>query len=429
MPERSWRGPVPARPDVIVVGAGVSGLACAADLTAAGLEVLVLEASDSPGGRMRTDHHDGFLLDRGFQVFNTGYPQVRRRMGGAGPRMHPFTPGVVLATGRGHLRFGAPVPRPSAAATFLRGGLGPLGDVPALGLLSARDALAPASVIKAGPDITVRRALAEAGISDVLVERFFRPFLSGVFLEPDLATSARVFHLVWRSMLRGSLCLPAGGIGAVPRWLAAGLPEGTVRTGCPVREVTDEGVLTEDGAEIGARIVVVATEGSAAARLVPGVPSPRNRTVTTYYHASERSPLAEPTLLLDSARHRFLNSCVLSEVAPGCAPPGVALISTSVLGEDRPGREAELRVALGDAYGVDASAWEALRAVTVRGALPAMEPPQPLGRTTRVSPGRYVCGDHRATGSVQGAMASGARAAREVLVDVARAAGLLPARR
>ncbi|MCE7083080.1 NAD(P)/FAD-dependent oxidoreductase [Streptomyces sp. ST2-7A] len=429
MPERSSRGPAPARPDAIVVGAGMAGLVCAADLTAAGLEVVVLEASDDVGGRMRTDRRDGFLLDRGFQVFNTGYPQVRRRMGFGGPRMYPFTPGVVLATGRGHLRFGAPVPRPSAAATFLRGGLGPWKDVPALGLLSARDALAPASVIKAGPDVPVRRALADAGISDALVERFFRPFLSGVFLEPDLATSARVFHLVWRSMLRGALCAPAEGIGTVPRWLAADLPEDTVRTGCPVREVTDAGVLTEDGTEIGARTVVVATDGPAAARLLPGVPAPRTRTVTTYYHAAERSPLAEPTLLLDAARHRFLSSCVLSEAAPERAPRGVALISTSVLGEDRPGREAEVRTALGDAYGADSSVWDPVHTVTVRGALPAMEPPQPLSRSTRLSPGRYVCGDHRGTGSVQGAMASGARAAREVLVDLARAAGLLPARR
>jgi predicted NAD/FAD-dependent oxidoreductase len=47
-----------------------------------------------------------------------------------------------------------------------------------------------------------------------------------------------------------------------------------------------------------------------------------------------------------------------------------------------------------------------------------MDPPHPLSRRCRVGPGRYVCGDYRATGSVQGALASGARAAREVLRDL-----------
>lgn len=67
-------------PDAVVVGAGLAGLACALDLCRAGRRVALLEASDGVGGRMRTDRRDGFLLDRGFQVFNTSYPQVKRRL-------------------------------------------------------------------------------------------------------------------------------------------------------------------------------------------------------------------------------------------------------------------------------------------------------------------------------------------------------------
>ncbi|MFJ5776975.1 NAD(P)/FAD-dependent oxidoreductase [Streptomyces sp. NPDC093094] len=405
--------------DVLVVGAGAAGLACARDLLAAGAVVRVVEAGDEVGGRMRSDRVDGFVVDRGFQVFNTSYPQVRRRLTLRDLRLRPFTPGVLVHGPSGRLRFSDPTRRPRTLPDLLPGRLAGARDLAALGVLSARDMLAPPRRIKRRADTTTRTALADAGVSDVLVERFFRPFLSGVFLEDDLATSGRVFHLVWRSMLRGTLCLPAEGIGAVPRALAAALPRGTVRLETPVERLTDDGALTADGREIPARAVVVATGPGSVAALLPQVGLPAYRVVTTYHHVAPRSPLGEPTLLVDT-RRRFLNTCVLSDVVPAHAPPGHALIATSVLGHDAEGRESGVRAALAEAYGTGTDGWDLLTVRTVGDALPAMAPPQPLSRTARVAPGRYVCGDHRATGSVQGALASGARAAREVLTDLRR---------
>ncbi|WP_299538265.1 NAD(P)/FAD-dependent oxidoreductase [uncultured Streptomyces sp.] len=404
--------------DVLVVGAGLAGLACAADLGAAGLSVRLLEGSDAVGGRMRTDRRDGFLLDRGFQVLNTSYPQIKRRVDLRALRARPFTPGVLVRTPGGTERFTDPTRAPGSAGDLLPGRLASARDLLALGVLTGRDLLGPVGALKRRPDRTTLTELADAGISEELVEKLFRPFLSGVFLEDELETSSRFFHLVWRSMLRGTSCLPADGIGAVPAQLAAGLPPGVLRLDSPVREVTDDGVLGEDGTEWAAPAVVVATDASAAARLLPGLAVPPTRTVTTYYHASGVPPLREGVLMVDTAG-RFLNTCVLSEVTPTCAPAGRALVSTSVLGADRPGREAELRTHLSEAYGVGTDDWEPVAAYTVEGALPAMPAPWPLSRTSRTGAGRYVCGDHRATGSVQGALASGTRAAREVLADVA----------
>ncbi|MEV7320875.1 NAD(P)/FAD-dependent oxidoreductase [Streptomyces sp. NPDC093970] len=405
-------------PDALVIGAGAAGLACARDLLGAGLDVRVLEASDAVGGRMRSDRVDGFVVDRGFQVFNTSYPQVRRRLTLRALRLRPFTPGFLVHTGNGRpLRLGDPTRRPGALPGLVTARVAGARDLAALGLLSARDMLAPARLVKRSQDRTTRTALAAAGFSEDFVERVLRPFLSGVFLEDELETSGRFFHLVWRSMLRGTLCLPAGGIGAVPEALAAGLPDGTVRLGTPVAALTDDGAVTADGAEVPARAVVVATGPGEAAGLLPGLDVPAGRTVTTYYHVAPRSPLGEPTLLVDEHR-RFLNTCVLSDVVPGHAPAGTALVATSVLGAHDEGRERPVRTALAEAYGTDTAGWDLLTTRTVPGALPAMPPPWPLSRTTRVAPGRHVCGDHRATGSVQGALASGARAARELLADL-----------
>ncbi|MFD8232988.1 NAD(P)/FAD-dependent oxidoreductase [Streptomyces sp. NPDC059696] len=403
--------------DVVVVGAGVAGLACAHDLAAAGLDVAVLEAGDAVGGRMRTDRLDGFTVDRGFQVVNPAYPQMRRRLPARFLAPRAFLPGVLVHTGERPVLLADPRRRPDTVASLLSGRLARPRDVAALAVLGARDGLGPARALKSAPERTTRTALAEAGFSEAFVEGFFRPFVSGVFLEDSLETSSRVFHLVWRSMLRGSLCLPAFGVQSVPRALAAALPEDTVRLDTPVDGIVEGGVLTADGTEVPARAVVVATDADAAAKLLPGLYAPAHRTVTTYYHVAPRSPLGQPVLLVDTHR-RVLNTCVLSDVAPEYAPRGSSLVATSVLGGDDGPVRTNVTEALSEMYGTDATVWDLLTARTVHGALPAMPPPWPLTRTCRIAPGRYICGDHRGTGSVQGALASGARAAREVLRDL-----------
>ncbi|MEU0338658.1 FAD-dependent oxidoreductase, partial [Streptomyces bobili] len=236
-------GQLRGTPDTVIVGAGLAGLACALDLCRAGRSVALLEASDGAGGRMRTDRRDGFLLDRGFQVFNTSYPQVKRRIDLRGLQLRPFTPGIIARTATGDVRLADPTRQPQAAASLLPGRVLPARDLAAMGALTARDALLPAALLKHRPDRPTAVALSRAGLSARTVSEILRPFLSGVFLEDRLETSARFFHLVWRSMVRGTLCLPAAGIGAVPAQLAGGLPEGVLQLETPVDMLTPEGVF------------------------------------------------------------------------------------------------------------------------------------------------------------------------------------------
>ncbi|GAA3544353.1 NAD(P)/FAD-dependent oxidoreductase [Streptomyces osmaniensis] len=410
--------PRDGRLDTVVVGAGLAGLACALDLCRAGQRVALLEASDGVGGRMRTDSRDGFLLDRGFQVFNTAYPQVKRRIDLRSLRLRPFTPGFVVHTAAGPVRLTDPTRDRKAAASLLKQRALPPRDLAALAAITAGDALLPTKLVKRRTDRSVADSLTRAGLSDATVQDLLRPFLSGVFLEDRLETSARFFHLVWRSMVRGTLCLPAKGIGAVPAQLARGLPAGVLRLETPVADVISSGVLLADGEELPAQAVVVATDAATAARLLPGLSVPEGRTVTTYYHAAGTRPLTEPTLLVDGTGS-VLNTCVLTEVSSSYAPPGTSLVSTSVLSGDEPGAHDAVLRRLAEMYDADTSAWSQVGTCTVPSALPAMPPPWPLSRPTRFGAGRYVCGDHRATGSVQGALASGTRAAREVRADSA----------
>jgi predicted NAD/FAD-dependent oxidoreductase len=205
----------------------------------------------------------------------------------------------------------------------------------------------------------------------------------------------------------------------LPRLLAAGLPAGTVRTSTQVTEVSDAGVRTSDGEHIAARVVIIATDGAAAAELAaPGLDSPAWHPATTFYYRLPASPLGAPVLVIDGQGELLVNATVLSDVAPGYAPAGEALVAASVPGRADPSLEPAVRSRLARMYDTSTRDWDLLEVYAIPRALPVLAAGQPLARPVRLGPGRYVCGDHRDTPSIQGALVSGRRAARAVLADL-----------
>jgi phytoene dehydrogenase-like protein len=403
--------------DVVVVGAGLAGLTAARHLTDAGFEVLMLDADDRIGGRVRTDLADGFRLDAGFQVLNPAYPAVAREFDRTALDLRPFLPGVRVHTGDGsHLLALTPAGVRQGAAALAAGLLGP-SDLLALAVLSGRDATGTATAVKHRADRSTYRELRRLGCSNRVINTVLRPFLSGVFLEDGLTTSSRFFHLVWRSFLRGGAALPAAGMQALPDQLAARLPADAVRLRTRVATVAPGRARTMDGTRWRAGAVVVATDATGAARLLPGLRQPRWNAVTTYYHATTQPMDAEPVLRIVPDDDLVVNSAAVSAVAPAYAPPGAHLVATSVLGVPSSIVETEhlVRARLRRLYGVGPAHWTPVGAFPVRCAVPAMPAPHPLRGRVRLDDGLYVCGDHRDTGSIQGALASGRRAAAAVL--------------
>jgi phytoene dehydrogenase-like protein len=406
---------------VVVVGAGLAGLACARVLTRSGVRVTVLEAADDVGGRVRTDRHEGFLLDRGFQVLLTAYPEAQRALDLASLDLRPFIPGaLVRADGRFH-RVADPLRRPRDIPAGLTAGVGTLLDKARIARLRLDVGRGAPYDLLERPERTTLEALRVRGFSEAMRSRLLGPLFAGVLLDPGLGTSSRMFEFVFRMFAEGDSALPAEGMQAIPRQLAAGLPPGSVQLGARVEEVGGGHVVLADGERVEGDAVVVAVEEPAAHALAPDdVPEREGLSVGCLSFAAERSPVGEPILILDGERTGPVNHlCVPSDVAPGYAPAGAALVSASVLGPalamDDDALEAAVRSQLTSWFGGQVAGWRLLRTDRIRHAQPPQRTLAVDAAVTRTAGGAWLAGDHRDTASIDGALRSGRRAAEAVV--------------
>ena len=403
-----------SRHDVVVVGAGLAGLTCSIQLHAAGHDVLVLEASDDVGGRVRTDVVDELILDRGFQQLNPAYPALRGLVDLAALDLNPFDAGLVVASHGHHTVIADPRRAPRHLGQSLSHATGSLREKLRFARYAARVAAMPRHRLKGRPDVPWGEAFEMAGIGGPLREGVIGPFLAGLLGE-DVQESSRVFvDLLLRMFVRGTPALPARGMQALPAQLAAQLPIDAIQLGRRVQQVRPGSVLTEDD-EVEARSIVVATDGVAAAEL-SGIPFPRMRGLTTYYHHVAASPGHQKMLHIDSERRGpVVNTAVVSDVAPSYCTRG-ALIATTVLGAHTDSEtERAARAQLAFIYGQDTDEWNEVARYPIAHALPAMLPPLDLRQPVDLGRGIFVAGDHRDTASIQGAIVSGRRTAAAVL--------------
>lgn len=441
--------------DVVIVGAGVAGLSAAHRLTSAGVTTAVLEAAPYPGGRMSTEKVDGFRLDRIGQLLSTSYPELRLTPGLDALALRPFAPGVLLHSDGRRQRAGAvpsamgarrargalhavralaSAPRTGAArgpgqssVPRVRAGapLGSAVDQARLGAALARLASSPVERLLARPELPAGRALAERGVPARTVDGFLRPLLAALLCDPELTTSSRCADLALRAFASGRLCVPEGGAEALPELLARSLPPGTVHTGVRVTSIATTSVTTAEHGEIRCRAVLLATDARTAAELLPGLRVPDFHPVTVVHHTTDEPPTTGASLLLDADRGGpVAHTALISQVDPTRAPAGRALISSTVLGTPPPDIDTAVRMHLSRLYGTSTARWETLAVHHTPEAVPAMRPPHDLRRPVRLLAGLYVCGDHRDTSTVQGALHSAHRAAAAILADLGSAGSL-----
>ena len=405
---------LPTTCDVVIVGAGLAGLSASRFLTAAGFDVHVLEASDGVGGRVRTDHVDGFTLDRGFQILLTAYPELEKQFDVDALNLQPFDPGaLVWMKGKGKV-FSDPLRRPQSFVATAVAPIGSVIDKIRLALLRLSVTRGNGASLLSGADMTTAKMLNNRGFSKKMVQRFFTPLVGGIQLDPQLTASRRMFDVVFRMLNQGDAVVPAAGMSAISEQLASHTPVDKIHLNTRVANVTSHSVTTESGHNISARAVIVAVEGPAASTLA-GISSVQSRSVGCVYFAAKSSPTDKKLIILDgTGKGPVLNIAVMSNIAPTYAPAGQHLIAAALPGYVGDDVEDVARKQLHTMFGSQVESWRHLRTYRIAHGQPDQSPPFTPKKRQHLDNGIFVCGDHRDTASIQGALFSGRRCADSV---------------
>lgn len=416
---------------VIVVGAGLAGLACARELEAKGLECLLLEASDGVGGRVRTDEVDGFLLDRGFQVYLTAYPEGERILNYEALNFQRFTPGAMVRFNGKFHKVVDPWREPFAALASLLSPVGSMADKLRVARLRGSAMAGTPDGLLGRREMSSMELLRDYGFGDNMIERFFQPFFGSVLLDAQLRPSSRMLEYVFRMMAEGDTVLPADGMGAIPQQLASGLKKSGIRMNARVKRVAKNSVELEDGQVFEGSAVVVATEGYEALKLLPPALLPElgnaegRKVMNLYFSFEGEAPITEPIIILNGNLEWPVQSlCFPSVVAPSYAPEGYQLVSVSVLGnplqEDRL-IESTCRTQMERWFGKEARRWQHMRTYRIPYAHPANSSSKVKELPVKLENGVYICGDHRYFPSINAALVNGRHAAEAVAADLGHA--------
>jgi hypothetical protein len=403
--------------DVIIIGAGLAGLCCASHLRKAGVSFRIFEASDGIGGRVRTDSEGGYLFDRGFQVFSTAYPEPARILDYPALRLQPFFPGARVWFGGRFHQLSDPFRHPVQALGGLLNPIGSTTDKLRIAVLRRRACAGSLESLFDRPDRTTLEHLREQNFSNEMVDRFFRPFLGGIFLERELVTSSRQFEFVFRMFAQGHATVPACGMGEIPRQLAADFAPDSILLNAKVVAIDRQTVRLADGETHSARAIVLAVDRASSAGLLPTIADPGSLEVQCHYFGAPQGKSSLPILHLDGTGDGPINNLAfVSDIAPEYAPPGRRLVSATVLGGGNVPISA-IQTQLLSWFGPEAATWEYLKSYRIRGAQPRLVGPlgAPGSRPARIRDGLFICGDYWTNVSIHGAMLSGRFAAEAVL--------------
>lgn len=405
---------LPSRCDVVIVGGGLAGLAAARSLNDAGVDVHLFESAAGVGGRVRTDEVDGFLLDRGFQVILTAYPELERQFDVDALDLCSFDPGALVWIGGRGRDVSDPFRKPSSLVSTAIAPVGNLLDKARIALLRRRVKGGRAADLLRGDDLTTRAVLVKAGFSPTMLDRFFRPLVGGIQLDPDLTASRRMFDIVFRMLAEGDAAVPAEGMQRLPEQLASHIPATRMHLSTEVRHVAPGCVTLSDGSTVEARAVVVATEGPMAHRLV-SIPDVASRSVSCVYFDAPAAPSSSKAIILDGdGLGPVLNVAVMSNISPFYAPAGRHLVAAALPGVLEGDLEVAARTQLTAMFGRSVDEWRHLRTYRIPHGQPDQSPPFSPKKNVALGEGLFVCGDHRDTASIQGALFSGRRTGESV---------------
>jgi phytoene dehydrogenase-like protein len=406
--------------DVLIIGGGIAGLTAAKVLKAAGKKIKIIEASNTLGGRVQTDALDGYLLDRGFQVLLTAYPEAKCFLDYKALDLKAFQPGAIVINEKGSTRIGDPLRAPSTLFSTISSPVGSFMDKLKMLRLKLKLGGSETEQIFDKEEQTTLMYLRNSGFSERMIQQFFKPFMTGIFLEPELQTSSRMFEFVFKMFSEADTCIPAKGMGQISAQLAQGLEAHEILFNKSVSQVENNHVHMISGETYSAKNILIATD---AAHL----PKPYSKTqvlkksVITLYFTSDKAPFQIPIIALNASQNKLVNNiAVMSQISKAYAPDGKALICVSVILGNLPQTHAKLEQQVVKElkfWYPDAIHWQHLKTYHIDYALPkdesvsyTLKPEQ-----IKLNDHLFICGDHLLNGSINAAMKSGRLAAEAII--------------
>lgn len=398
--------------DVIIVGAGLTGLRAAAEVVRAGLSVMVLERDDNVGGRMRTSSFRGYRLDHGFQVVLSAYPELRRVPGIPLSQWRSFASGARVRYEGEFSDLLDPRRYPASLFRTLRCPFVSVMDFLRLLCVTCFTASSEPSA----RSYSTAQMLATHGFSERFQRGFLRPFLKGVLLDPHLRADAGTTRFYLKAFVSGDAVLPPTGVQGLPDYLALLVGRSHIHCNAPVTKISKNRVVLETGVSYSCDQVVCAADVLSAAALGSPEQTMPHLSTSTLYFGAKTPPFTDPILVLNADEGPITNLSVPSNIQHLYAPAGRSLISVSVVGEDASLAESVLlpkvRAQLRDWFGEETDDWEFLKIFTVRDALPAR--PR-LGVGWCEKDGVIYAGDYLSYPSQNGALAAGRRVGEAVV--------------
>ncbi len=400
-----------------IIGAGVSGLVAAKVLEDHGYHPVILEATDRAGGRVKTDSIDNYQLDHGFQVLLTAYPAAQKYLDYDALDLQRFPPGAVIFSDGKQQVLGDPLRDASFLIPALFSRIGSLRDKLKILQLNKKLKRTTLSEIFSKKEQTTKLYLEDFGFSRLMIDQFFKPFFSGIFLESQLETSSRMFEFVYKMFGEGYAAVPKGGMEAIPRQLVQKLKTTQIRYNTTVTGFTNGEILCSNTEPISSDFKIIATEASSLLGKDQIVATSWKSCDTLYFETAKRA-ISRPLIGLISHPEALVNNIFYhTSLKTDCQPQkellSVTVVKDHTLSHDAlvEGVQQELRTYCG----IETERF--IKWYTIPMALPDLQDLQykKLPAETRLTDNIFLAGDVCLNGSLNAAMISGELAAKGIV--------------
>ena len=400
-----------------IIGAGISGLIAAQVLEKNGYHPIIIEASNTVGGRVKTDIVAGYNLDHGFQVLLTSYPAAQKYLDFNALQIQKFLPGATIFKNGKTQTIGDPLRSISLLLPTLFSSVGTFSDkIKILKLNTFLKKKSIEAIFKTDEKSTLKY-LQDFGFSNGIIQDFFKPFFSGIFLESDLETSSRMFEFIYKMFGNGLAVIPKEGIKALPNQLKNKLTTTRFKFNSAVKEVKNTAIFLEDGTEIKSHFTIIAT---AASNLVANLKNQETtwKSCDTLYFETPERVIKKPLIGLISNENSLINNIFYHNSVATSNKGKQELLSVTVVKKHNFSEEKLIKKVTEELHSFCAIAnVKFIKRYQIKKALPKLENLQYEISSTETKLTSSIClaGDQQLNGSLNAAIISGERAAMGVI--------------